>query len=127
MEASGSVCRTFLCASFSHFWATLKSAVPEANCAGVPAFAVADFLLSLYNCCKAVFRASVNRRVSYVSSDDTKAVLSYCELLSAKSCQPIDGASGGYIINCATVDPDNVIVESSESNNTDCVTTQFVP
>ena len=35
--------------------------------------------------------------------------------------------SGGYIINCATVDPDNVIVESDESNNTDCVTTQFVP
>jgi hypothetical protein len=35
-------------------------------------------------------------------------------------------ASGGYILNCATVDPDNVIVESDESNNTDCVTTKFV-
>ena len=33
--------------------------------------------------------------------------------------------SGGYIINCATVDPDNVIVESNESNNTDCVTTKI--
>jgi hypothetical protein len=36
-------------------------------------------------------------------------------------------ASGGHIINCATVDPDNVIVESNESNNTDCVTTKIVP
>jgi hypothetical protein len=36
-------------------------------------------------------------------------------------------ASGGYIINCATVDPDNVIVESDESNNTECVTTKIVP
>ena len=36
-------------------------------------------------------------------------------------------ASGGHIINCATVDPDNVIVESDESNNTDCVTTKIVP
>ena len=36
-------------------------------------------------------------------------------------------ASGGYILNCATVDPDNVIVESDESNNTDCVTTKIVP
>ena len=36
-------------------------------------------------------------------------------------------ASGGHIINCATADPDNVIVESNESNNTDCVTTKIVP
>jgi hypothetical protein len=36
-------------------------------------------------------------------------------------------ASGGHIINCATVDPDNVIVESDESNNTDCVTTKILP
>jgi hypothetical protein len=36
-------------------------------------------------------------------------------------------ASGGRIINCATADPDNVIVESDESNNTDCVTTRIVP
>lgn len=35
--------------------------------------------------------------------------------------------SGGHIINCATVDPDNVIVESDESNNTDCVTTKILP
>jgi hypothetical protein len=34
-------------------------------------------------------------------------------------------ASGGYIIDCATADPDNVIVESNESNNTDCVTTKI--
>jgi hypothetical protein len=36
-------------------------------------------------------------------------------------------APGGQIVNCATTDPDNVIVESDESNNTDCVTTQIVP
>jgi hypothetical protein len=36
-------------------------------------------------------------------------------------------ASGGYIIDCATVDPDNIIVESDESNNTECVTTKIVP
>ena len=36
-------------------------------------------------------------------------------------------ASGGHIINCATADPDNVIVESDEANNTDCVTTKIVP
>ena len=36
-------------------------------------------------------------------------------------------ASGGHIINCATADPDNVIVESDESNNTDCVTTKILP
>ena len=36
-------------------------------------------------------------------------------------------APGGHIMNCATVDPDNVIVESDESNNTDCVTTKIVP
>jgi hypothetical protein len=36
-------------------------------------------------------------------------------------------ASGGHIINCATVDPDNVIVESDESNNTDCVRTEIRP
>jgi hypothetical protein len=35
--------------------------------------------------------------------------------------------SGGHIINCATADPDNVIVESDESNNTDCVTTRIRP
>src|SRR5829696_7781581 len=38
-------------------------------------------------------RASANRRVSYVSSDDTKAFSSRRELSSAKSCQPIGGAS----------------------------------
>jgi hypothetical protein len=36
-------------------------------------------------------------------------------------------ASGGHIINCATADPDNVIVESDESNNTDCVRTEIRP
>jgi hypothetical protein len=36
-------------------------------------------------------------------------------------------APGGYIIDCATVDPDNIIVESDESNNTECVTTKIVP
>ena len=36
-------------------------------------------------------------------------------------------ASGGHIINCATADPDNVIVESDESNNTDCVRTKILP
>jgi hypothetical protein len=36
-------------------------------------------------------------------------------------------ASGGHFINCATVDPDNAIVESDESNNTDCVTIQIRP
>jgi hypothetical protein len=36
-------------------------------------------------------------------------------------------ASGGRIVDCATVDPDNVIVESDESNNTDCFTTKIVP
>ena len=35
-------------------------------------------------------------------------------------------APSGYVLNCATVDPDNVIVESDESNNTDCVTTKIV-
>src|SRR5215213_9338716 len=38
-------------------------------------------------------RASANRRVSYVSSDDTKAFPSRRGLSSAKSCQPIGGAS----------------------------------
>ena len=36
-------------------------------------------------------------------------------------------ASGGQFINCATVDPDKVIVESDKSNNTDCVTIQIRP
>jgi hypothetical protein len=36
-------------------------------------------------------------------------------------------APGGHIVNCATADPDNVIVESDESNNTDCVTTKILP
>jgi hypothetical protein len=35
--------------------------------------------------------------------------------------------AAGHIINCATADPDNVVVESDESNNTDCVTTQIRP
>ena len=39
------------------------------------------------------FRASANRRVSYVSSDDMKAFPSRRGLSSAKSCQPIGGAS----------------------------------
>ena len=35
--------------------------------------------------------------------------------------------AAGHIINCATADPDIVVVESDEPNNTDCVTTQIRP
>jgi hypothetical protein len=35
--------------------------------------------------------------------------------------------SGGHFINCATIDPDKVIIDSDESNNTDCVTIQIRP
>src|SRR5215208_2901215 len=38
-------------------------------------------------------RASVNRRVAYVSRHDGKAVESLGELSSIKNCQPIDGVS----------------------------------
>ena len=39
------------------------------------------------------FRASVNRRVAYVTRNEEKAVKSLSELLSMKSCQPIGGSS----------------------------------
>jgi CARDB len=32
-------------------------------------------------------------------------------------------AGGGLVTNCATADPDNLIRESNEANNTDCLTT----
>jgi hypothetical protein len=47
--------------------------------------------------------------------------------LSQGSVSVVTFASGDHTINCATVDPDNVIVESDESNNTDCVTTKILP
>jgi hypothetical protein len=36
---------------------------------------------------------------------------------------PVRMISGGRVTNCATADPYNVIAESDETNNTDCLTT----
>jgi uncharacterized repeat protein (TIGR01451 family) len=59
--------------------------------------------------------------------EPSDAIISPGGALRGSTISTATEASGGFIIDCATVDPDNVIVESDESNNTDCVTTKIVP
>lgn len=61
------------------------------------------------------------------NSESTDAIISPGGGCTGGSVGVAPPASGGQIINCVTVDPDNVIVESDESNNTDCVTTKIRP
>jgi uncharacterized repeat protein (TIGR01451 family) len=59
--------------------------------------------------------------------ESSDAIISPGGALRGATISAATEASGGFIIDCATVDPDNIIVESDESNNTECVTTKIVP
>jgi hypothetical protein len=65
--------------------------------------------------------------IDYWNAEPVDAIISPGGGLLQSSIGVVTRGSGGHITNCATADPNNVIVESDESNNTDCVTTQIRP
>jgi hypothetical protein len=66
-------------------------------------------------------------RVDLRNSESTDAIISPGGGLRQAGVFIDNKASGDFIINCATADPDNVIVESDESNNIECITTKIMP